>query len=183
MKCSKCSSEATIKQGNQWLCDKHYRFAQMRASAKRNGKLCPPVVILESLKGADLTCPDCGVSMNWRAKDGQCTVATLQHYRNGALAIVCLTCNTRHAFMESDEYQRMDKDHKQCPSCKQIKPLTNFTLDAGRSGMAKRKSICSSCSNVKVQKWKEANREKYNEYQRAYREKRKANGNPVKSGT
>lgn len=60
------------------------------------------------------------------------------------------------------------------------KPLTEYSLDAGRSGVAKRKSHCHACSDKSVNEWRELNRERYNEYQRAYRAQRKAEGNPVR---
>lgn len=171
MKCSRCDLDATIKQGNQWLCDKHYRFGQMRVLAKRRGKLVPSHDLLESLAFHGMGCPDCGVTMNWRAKDGQATVASLQHYRDGSLGIVCRSCNTRHAFMDGDTYRDLPSNFKFCPGCKQEKPATEFSVDNGRSGPLKRKSKCKSCSNAAVKKWKEENREQYNEYQRNWRTK------------
>lgn len=177
--CSVCGLAATIKQGNQQLCDKHYRFGQMRAKAKATGKAVPSRQDLASMPGVDLVCPDCGVQMNWRSRNGQATVASLQHYRDGSMALVCRTCNTRHAFMDGDSYRAMPKDHKLCPTCKCIKPLTEFTLDASRSGPAKRKSKCGQCADQFVKQWKETNRDQYNAYQRQYRAKRKAEGNPV----
>jgi hypothetical protein len=179
MKCSRCANDATMKQGNQQLCDQHYRFGQMRSSAKRNGKIVPTHEQLEIMIGSEMLCPDCGVVMNWRSKDGKSTVASLQHYRAGTLAIVCLSCNTRHASMTGDSYCEMEKDHKQCPSCKSIKLYSAFSADNGRTGAIKRKSICKECSDKKVNQWKERNREQYNEYQRQYRATRKASGNPI----
>ena len=179
MKCSRCANDATMKQGNQQLCDRHYRFGQMRSSAKRNGKIVPTHEQLEVMVGSEMLCPDCGVAMNWRSKDGKSTVASLQHYRAGTLAIVCLSCNTRHASMAGDSYCEMAKDHKQCPSCKSIKPYSAFSADNGRAGMVKRKSICKECSDKKVNQWKERNRDEYNAYQRIYRAKRKAKGQPI----
>ena len=181
--CAKCEEQAVIKQGRQWLCAKHYRFGQMRSLAKRRGKDVPSHEDLHSMPGADLACPDCGVRMNWRSKDGQSTVASLQHYRDGTMAIVCRSCNTRHAFMLGDEYRHMPAGQKMCPSCRQIKLSSEFTADNGRSGQLRRKSYCKSCADKSVTKWKEENRDKYNEYQRQYRSRRKAEGNPIRSGT
>lgn len=183
MQCSRCNEEAVIIQGHQHLCEKHYRFSQMKATAKRHKKLVPTHEQLEQMVDKEMLCPDCGVKMNWRSRDGKSTVASLQHYRSGRLAIVCLSCNTRHASMDGDSYCDMPKDHKQCPSCLVVKPQTEFSADNGRTGNIKRKSICKKCSNKKVNDWKERNRDEYNEYQRAYRAKRKAEGNPVRSGS
>jgi hypothetical protein len=161
----------------------HYRFGQMRANAKRHGKTIPSREQLSQMSGTSLICPDCNVQMNWRAKDGQNTVASLQHYRDGSMNIVCRSCNTRHAFMPKDSYREMPKDHKLCPACKSIKPLDQFTKDNYQAGQAKRKRKCRSCSDKLVNEWKEKNRDKYNQYQREYRAKRKSQGNPVSRGT
>lgn len=177
--CSVCGSPSSIKQGNQHLCDRHYRFGQMRANAKRHGKVVPTKDLLEGMSGSSLVCPDCGVAMNWRSVAGKATVASLQHYRDGSMNIVCRSCNTRHAFMDGDDYRAMPKDHKLCPTCNQVKPLAEFTKDNSRSGDAKRKSNCRNCADSIVKKWKENNREQYNEYQKHYRAKRKAEGNPI----
>ena len=181
--CSVCGGQGAIKQGNQLLCDRHYRFGQMRAKAKSCGKTVPSRDDLEKMQGATLVCPDCGVQMNWRAKDGQATVASLQHYRDGSMDIVCRSCNTRHAFMDGDSYRSMPKNCKRCPCCSLVKPLTEFTIDTSRSGQAKRKSKCRQCSDKDSKQWKEINRDQYNEYQRQYRARRKAEGNPVRSGS
>ena len=181
--CSRCGVDAALKQGNQWLCEKHYRFGQMRAGAKRHGKAVPSHDQLESLVDPSMLCPDCHIQMNWRAKDGQSTVASLQHYRDGSLGIVCRTCNTRHAFMPGDTYRAMPKDHKLCKKCGLIKKISEFSADNNRSGQMKVQSKCKSCNDNAVNQWKEDNREKYNDYQRAYRSKRKVQGNPVCSGS
>lgn len=172
--CSVCGDQAIIKQGNQHLCAKHYRFGQMRANAKRNGKTVPSRDELESIMPKDLVCPDCSRQMNWRSADGQATVASLQHYRNGTYGIVCRSCNTRHAFMEGDSYREMQKDHKQCPQCKQIKPHEAFAVDNGRTGPIKLKSWCKQCSSASHTKWQRNNREHYNNKQREGRARRSA---------
>lgn len=179
-KCARCDSIAVRHQGHQWLCAMHYRFGQMRATAKKDGKAVPTHDDLAAM--VRKTCPDCGVFMHWTAHGHRAAVATLQHYRDGTLAIVCRSCNTRHASMPGDSYRDMPKDHKRCPSCRQVKHESEFTADNGRSGPLKRKSLCRTCSNAVVTQWKEANRERYNEYQRQYRAKRKAEGNPVRGG-
>ena len=183
MKCSRCGQDSVIRQGNQMLCGKHYRFGQMRQSARRNGKITPSHEDLEAMVPIGFICGDCGVQMNWRSKDGRSTVASLQHYRDGSLAIVCLSCNARHASMDGDSYRDMPKDHKRCPSCSVIKCHSAFSVDSGRTGKLKRKSICKDCSDKKVSQWKERNRDEYNKYQRDYRAMRKSQGNPVSSGS
>ena len=178
--CSVCDAPAVRKSGHQYLCAKHYRFGQMRHTSKYHGKIAPTRAELEEMPGANLECPECGTAMNWFTADGASTVATIQHYRDGTIAIVCKSCNTRHAFMDGDSYREMPKDHKLCPACKTIKPLSEFALDASRSGPAKRTSRCRTCYGEANKLWRESNREKYNAKQRAYRAKRKAAGNPVR---
>jgi hypothetical protein len=169
MKCSRCDLDSVIIQGHQHLCEKHYRFGQMRSSAKRHGKVVPTHEQLALMTDENMICPDCGIKMNWRSKDGMSSVASLQHYRSGRISIVCRSCNTRHASMEGDSYCDMPKDHKRCPSCLGIKPSSEFFLDNGRSGLLKRKSICKICACVKLNQWREKNKDEYNLYQRNYR--------------
>lgn len=150
----------------------HYRFGQMRATAKRFGKLVPTHEQLEALALKGAGCPDCYREMNWLARNGQSTVATLQHYRDGTLAIVCRSCNTRHAFMPGDTYREMPKDQKLCSACDTIKPLTEFAKDNNRAGSMKVKSCCKACSGLAAVAWRGANRDAYNAYQRKYRAER-----------
>lgn len=170
--CSVCGEVATMKQGHQSLCDKHYRFGQMRVHAKRHGKSVPSRDELEAITPKDLVCPDCSKKMNWRGVDGRSTVASLQHYRDGSYGIVCRSCNTRHAFMHDDTYREMPKDHKQCPQCNLIKPHTEFAADNGRTGPMKLKSWCKSCSSKSHTEWQRNNREHYNDKQREGRANR-----------
>lgn len=151
--CSHCSDLAVRLQGHQNLCAKHYRFGQMRANAKRHGKTVPTYDKLIELASRGLFCADCNVRMNWLAKKGNATVVTLQHYRDGTFGLVCLSCNTRHAYMQGDEYRTMPKDHKQCPHCRTIKPFSEFARDNGRGGVLRLKSWCRLCSSEAHHAW------------------------------
>ena len=172
--CSVCGMKSVIKQGNQHLCAKHYRFGQMRVHAKRHGKTVPSREEMESITPHDMACPDCSRTMNWRSSEGRATGASLQHYRDGTHAIVCRSCNTRHAFMQGDSYRDIPKDHKQCPQCRQIKPHAEFSTDNGRSGLIKLKSWCKQCSSASHTEWQRKNREHYNQTQREGRANRAA---------
>lgn len=171
--CSRCGEKAVRLQGHQHLCAKHYRFGQMRAKAKQCGKKVPTHSELHSMKGADLTCPDCGVRMNWLAEDGQSTVASLQHYRDKSMAIVCRSCNTRHAAMPGDSYRDIQPNSKYCPSCRETKPLSAFNADNSRSGPMKVQSKCKACNRTAVMNWRRKNKDRYNECQRLRRANRK----------
>ncbi|WP_265694375.1 hypothetical protein [Providencia rustigianii] len=177
---SGCTEYSVIKQGRQNLCPKHYRFGQMRVLAKRRGLAVPSYELLDKLLNEEMKCPDCGVTMNWRSKDGMASVASLQHYRDGTFGIVCRSCNTRHAYTPDDSYRDMPKDHKYCPKCKKYKPRGDFYTDNGRTGNLKTKSHCKKCSDESVYSWREKNKESINKYQRDYRLRRKQSGNPIK---
>jgi len=168
-----CGCVAVRKQGNQWLCARHYRFGQMRSKARTSGKAVPEHAQLEAM----LTdaCPDCGIVMNILSiAGGHHKTATLQHYRDGTLAIVCLSCNTRHASMPGDSYRDMPKDCKRCPQCAGIKPFSAFAVDNGRSGPMKLKSWCKECSSTSHTEWQRNNRDHYNAKQREGRSARAA---------
>lgn len=177
-KCARCLDASVIKQGRQWLCPRHYRFGQMRANAKRYGKLTPSHEWLEENIPADMICRRCSRQMNWRQKDGAATVVCLQHNRDGTMEIICLSCNTRHGQMRGDEFYDLPPDSKRCPGCGQVKLLSAFCTD--RAGKWKsKKSNCRSCSKSAHDAWVKANRIKYNETRRAYYHARKASGNPI----
>lgn len=183
-KCSRCEEPASHKQGHQHLCQMHYRFGQMRALAKRRGLAVPSHEQLANLVShtGGLKCMDCKRQMQWLAREGQATVASLQHYRSGSFGLVCRSCNTRHAAQEGDTFCLIPSTHKRCPGCDTIKHLDEFGTDnLGR--FANKQTYCRPCRDAKVTKWKRGNRERCNQYQREYRAKRKEEGNPVASGT
>ena len=181
-RCGRCEEPASHTQGHQHLCPKHYRFGQMRANAKRHGKLVPSHDRLEEMVSDSMECQDCGRMMVWLGREDQVMVASLQHYRDGTLGLVCRTCNTRHAFMEGDAVRHVSLAEKLCPKCGVVKPRTEFYLDRGRSGPLKTKSYCQVCSDEAFNEWRIKNRGKYNAKQRRYRAERKAAGNPVRGG-
>lgn len=153
--CSRCGIRATHYQGHQWLCPMHYRFGQMRANAKRKGKDVPKeweLGEMSTLQG--MLCADCGIKMNWLARENQTTVATLQHYRDGTMKLVCRSCNTRHTYMPGDSFRDMPMNHKWCPRCKTAKPFSAFSKDRGRSGPLKLKSWCLECSRESHREWR-----------------------------
>lgn len=129
MNCKWCEREAVRKQGRLWLCQVHYRYQRMRIEAKRNHKTVPGYDELLAMTPADMICVGCSRKMNWLAGDGQSTVASLQHDRDGKLRLICRACNTRHAQMDGDSFYTFPKEKKRCPKCKQIKELGEFQVD------------------------------------------------------
>jgi hypothetical protein len=126
-KCNKaCGQPGTIMQGTNWLCDKHYRFQQMRISARRNGKTVPSWGKLERILPKDMICVVCKCTMNWRSKNGRKTVITLQHDESGEHRLICLSCNDKHGSGPKDLIYSIPDDHKHCPKCRQIKHKSQF---------------------------------------------------------
>lgn len=146
MQCARCSNSAARYQGHQWLCPKHYRFGQMRATATRRGKLTPSHDELERMSSENMQCWDCGRWLNWLGEDGTESVVSLKHYRDGTLGFVCRSCSTRHTFAPGDSYRDQPKDHKFCPSCEAVKPLSDYELN-GR-GFGGNRGYCKSCAAI-----------------------------------
>jgi hypothetical protein len=176
--CSKCSEIAATKQGHQWLCERHYRFGQMRSTAARHGKSVPSHSELESLVPPGMLCPVCKRKMNWMAKQGHATVVTLQHDRSGARRMLCLSCNVRHASFSEDSFYVANHVMRVCPRCKRQLPRALFGKD-NKSRWLNTNTYCQECRSEMHQEWVNRNREKYNENRRAYYHRRIAEGNPI----
>lgn len=160
--CKWCDAPAVRKQGRIWLCPKHYRFQQMRVRARRYGKAVPKYSALNGMVaalGQEFQCPACRRSMNWLGADGQSTVATLQHDRDGTMRLLCRACNTRHGAYPNDEFYALPDGHKRCPRCKRILPLTDFWVDRGARWQNK-KTYCKECSNAYHREWARKQRER-----------------------
>lgn len=168
MTCSICSMPFYIKQGNQNLCVMHYRFGQMRSHAKRHGKTVPTREELATMvEQGMMKCRGCGQKMNWLSKDGEKTVASLQHNRDGTMELLCRSCNTRHATFADDTFYNMNKAYHPCRDCGEVLPKTDFYKDKSRPlGI---KSYCKKCSTKKHYEWTTKNRDRINEQQRRKR--------------
>jgi hypothetical protein len=172
MKCFICGDDAIKRHGRASMCQKHFRFWQMQRTAKADRKLVPHVYQLESLIPGDMKCPDCGVLMHWIDDDNRSSGAVLQHYRDGTLGIVCLSCNTKHGQMSGDMYRDVPQDHKLCIQCKTVKPLFNFSIR--RDGKKPYPvSKCKQCSYEAQLVWRKANPDRYRELNKKHNDKRK----------
>lgn len=127
MKCSKCDLDAVKAESNIWFCSKHHRFVCMRHSAARNKKVVPTFSELELMINDSMLCPDCSVTMVWYRSESTTRVASLQHYRDGTIGIVCLSCNSRHQSMAGDTYRNMPKEMCLCTRCSSLKPRSKFS--------------------------------------------------------
>ena len=147
-----CNSPAFRRLGNAKYCHRHYRFATMRACAKRHGKTVPTTEQFETLIPDGMVCPPCGRVMNWLAKDGESTVMSLQHDRSGAYRLICRACNTRHAAHEGDEFYAIPADQRRCPGCLRVMPLSAFSMDTTK--WLGRKTYCKGCASGRHKAWR-----------------------------
>lgn len=170
--CKWCPRESVRRQGRIWLCAKHYRFQQMRVSARRDAKDVPSYADLEAITDLSwMVCAGCGQKMHWLVSDGSRTLqATLQHDRAGTYRLLCLGCNTRHAAHPGDEFYQVGIGFKRCPSCASVKPFSAFAVD--RSRPIGRKSSCRECSRGQHRRWVQQNRAYVNAKQREGRARR-----------
>lgn len=153
--CAWCERPSHIRQGRILLCAVHYRISSMRSRAKRDGKVAPDRREIEALIPSPFVCECCGREMTWLRMKGASRQATLQHDRDGALRIICLACNTRHAQHPGDSFYHIPEGHKRCPDCEQVLPLASFAID--RSRPIGRKSYCRSCAAVRFKRWEARN--------------------------
>lgn len=171
-----CLEIANKTRGRQKLCAKHYRFTQMRADAKYRGKAAPSIEELDAALAAQggLNCNDCGRGMNWFVSQGYASAVSLQHYRSGLMALVCVSCNSRHAAMPEDSFCGMPQDHKRCSACLEVKPYSAFYRSRARRGVLKLMSTCSTCANIASRAWSAQNRSKQRAQWRPAQARRRA---------
>lgn len=61
--------------------------------------------------------------------------------------------------------------HKWCDHCRRFKPMGEFRYDKTKG---RRMPPCKPCHNLNLRRWRDENREKYNEYMRNYMKGRRA---------
>ncbi len=171
--CRRCDEVAHIRPKSRWLCKKHYRFTQMRAKCKTLGKRMPSYEWLELESGRiNDKCPSCHRIMNWLKGDGVATVVTLQHDRSGEMRLLCLSCNTRHAYYPDDMFYQRDEAQKWCPRCKQELALDNFKTKKRKSQWLDRETYCIQCNRDRQADWasKQARRKRQAKWQSKHKE-------------
>ena len=100
MTCGKpgCQQEAqhSMSGGKTYYCTRHARFARMITASQSRGKYVPSWEELEAIVPQDMVCPVCNHEMFWLAKEsGYAATMTLQHWSDGSLSFICLSCNAR----------------------------------------------------------------------------------------
>ena len=145
-KCRMCRRKGVIIQGDVLVCDRHYRFRQMRASARFNGKSVPSMEELRSLLPGNMRCPLCNTKMIWRAIYGEKRrVITLQHDESGRHRLICLSCNSAHGSGPKDLIYKIKADEKHCRKCGKIKKKTKFGKN--KRSINGRTASCRECIN------------------------------------
>lgn len=155
MKCAWCEEEGVKTRGHSRLCIKHYRFSQMRMSAKQRGVAVPSYEWLEISVPENMICSVCGFEMTWLKELSPPSCITLQHDASGDMRFLCASCNGRHSRMEGDVFYTFPEGKKVCPGCKILLPLSSFGLNS-KKGWAKKQTYCRECrSRMKKERKKE----------------------------
>lgn len=147
-KCPLCEQDAVRKVGRGLACLLHYRIKHMRYTARQAGKSVPTIKELESLFASldGMKCPHCRGQMRLHSGGGPATgdVVSLQHDRSGAVRLLCLSCNAKHALYEGDSFYGLpvNPDAKACTRCREIKPIGSFRLQRKRV-----RSLCRQCEH------------------------------------
>ncbi len=171
----KCGEMAVSNSGPRHKCAKHYRFFLMRMVAKRDSKLVPSYEQLENMAShlRDMKCPHCSIAMNWLSENGHATTVSLQHYRSGSMGFLCVSCNSRHSQQPADEFMSMPATHKKCPCCQNVLHLNDFYKLQNSKNFGKSSTYCRICTAKKNAQFQRDNHEKFAEYSRRYRAKKK----------
>lgn len=173
--CTKSTSGIVVKS----MCAVHRRLARMIRGSISRGLPHPTMAELEKMIPDRMVCGDCGLEMVPYVPAGQPAARrmAIQHYRNGDIAIVCHSCNSRHGGLPGDKFLEVGPDEKWCRKCDRVLKLTDFGRSAGSRGYKQSLACCKECENeyhakeekkLKIRAWKDANREGIREYNRAY---------------
>ena len=72
-----------------------------------------------------------------------------------------------HARIREDHKQIDGIEHRKCQCCGNYKLLDGFNIRNGGTYQG----YCKECGRIKLQEWRETNREHHNQYHREYRKK------------
>lgn len=146
--CAHCDAPRAWSSRFTGYCEKHLRIYRIRLECSRRGLYSPTRVELEQMLGdVPGECSSCGTTMIWRAHGTNAPkgrVASIQHWKNETVSIICFSCNARHGSLggDDDRFFQCDKNSKSCYVCKQILPLSDFWKGSGFGGKRKH---CKSC--------------------------------------
>ncbi len=165
MKCSRQGCERVGEKRHSptlSYCRRCYRIMKMLTGAHRRypGIVTTWEQIAELWNKAEErgTCPHCLNPMPLYSEDGKRKgMATIQHYDDGTLGIICLTCNLAHSKSPlRDKLFSLQLDQKYCPDCQQVKSRDDFHNQSKWNG---RMTYCKPCQNARNRMIKQHNKE------------------------
>lgn len=156
MICSRKDCDAIgVKRHSKTLvyCARHYRVMKMLDYSRRvypNWSVSYEEIERLLVKAmAEGDCPHCGKMMIFfpenRRRSG---MATIQHYDDGTLGIICFTCNLAHSKSElRDKLFLVPKGNKFCPDCQTVKPKSEFHVT--HRDLNGHLTYCKPCQNAR----------------------------------
>jgi hypothetical protein len=135
-KCSRCGDQAFFSHNGHYRCLMHYRFENMISRAKIDCKAVPSIEALEEMAAllVPFICRHCGEKMVWRRSESPARVVTLQHYNDGTMGLICMSCNSRHGAVGDDVFSKMIPSTKRCVGCGEVMSLESFVKCKTRFG-------------------------------------------------
>jgi hypothetical protein len=123
----------------------------MRNRAQNMGKTVPSkealLALIDKLISQGMKCIGCDRVMRWLGNKGESSLVTLQHDRNGDFRLICLGCNTRHAYHPGDTFYDVKPGEKICNGCGKVKGVSEFNKDLTRPGGLR--SCCRDCQKIR----------------------------------
>lgn len=103
-------------------CIACYWIADRRATCTQRKKYKPSWEELRALMVSH--CPHCDVEMSYLCRRGKRgNKATLQHYNDGHIGVICHNCNNGHGKSSlGDAYFDIPRTHKYCCVCREVIP-------------------------------------------------------------
>ena len=104
-------------------------------------------------------CPHCRKPMTLYSEDGKRRgLATIQHYDDGRLGVICFTCNLAHSKSQlRDKLFDLPSGHKFCPDCQTSKPKSEFHIT--HRDLNGHVTYCKPCQNARNRAVKQRKRE------------------------
>lgn len=141
-----CNNKGVYKNSQySWYCVLCTWINNRRTFSKRRNKYTPPWAELYELVVS--YCPHCNRKMHYERGGNMKLVATLQHYDDGTIGVICHSCNSAHGpAKRGDNWQDVPEGHKWCPKCDTVQEVNGFTDNPRtRDGL---RSICRACNNA-----------------------------------
>jgi len=165
VKCSRrdCESDGEKRHSATLMyCRRCYRIMKIldycRFSYPERRTTWNEIASLWDAAEANGQCPHCSNPMilypENRRRSG---IATIQHYDDGRLGIICFTCNLAHSKSQlRDKLFELPQGHKFCPDCQTTKPKSEFHIT--NRDLNGHVTYCKPCQNARNRAVKQRNR-------------------------